>query len=253
MSADTAFEVGRLYAPIKAISDILTSGEAAIFTTLPGIEGYYTMSMVQSSGNIINHTGGGNQLAPVGTVMMGYDGNSYVQFGSSANYLSKAGAYPITGLETFIEPALRGLTVGGWFKVDIAPVTASGLVSRDGIPANRGYSLSVQPGGLPRFSVSSNGTTVFSATGSAASISEWHFVTGRFTPSVEVAVFVDGTKTVNTTGIPASCNVSTQAFEVGRYLNSNSRVIDGKCRDLFVCWTALSDELIELVRLSSVP
>jgi hypothetical protein len=105
----------------------------------------------------------------------------------------------------------------------------------------------------PVFFVSSNGAATFTVTGSPLTIGAWHFIALRFIPSTEIAVFQDGDKAVNATAIPASINVSTQNFEIGRYINDDSRTFHGRARDVFICAAALSDALIEEVRATSVP
>ena len=137
--------------------------------------------------------------------------------------------------------------------IDTSPASQSGLVSKFAPPPNQGYALVVSNADLPGFLVSGTGGASVSAFALATTIAVWHFIVGRYTPSTEVAIFVDGDKTVNVTAVPASCNVSTANFEVGRYEQNNSRVLHAKCRDVFICRTALSDELIEEVRQSSVP
>lgn len=253
MGADTAFEVGRLYQPIKAISDILTSSAEEIFIQLPGIEGYYPMSIVNGSGQAINHTGSGDPLTQTGVVPVGFDGNAYRQLGSGINYLFAASAYGLTGLETFIDSSLRGFTIGGWFMLDSLTSSPFGLISRSGNTPDLGYGLVALNTGAPRLFMSNNGTTTVNATGANLPLSEWHFVAGRYIPSVEVAVFVDGVKVTNTVSIPASAFVSSQGFEVGRYLNDNSRIPNAKVRDVFICRTALSDAQIAAIRTATAP
>lgn len=253
MGAETAFEVGRLYGPIKAISDILTSSAEEIFIQLPGIEGYYPMSIANGSGQGINHTGAGDPLTQTGVVPIGFDGNAYRQLGSGTNYLHAASAYGLTGTETFISSSLRGFTIGGWFWVNSSPATEAGLISRDGSPGQRGYNVNWKSANNPQLVISVDGTATTLVDAPVSTLSEWHFIVGRFIPSTEIAVFVDGDKTVNTTSIPASCFVSSQQFEVGRYRNSGVRIIHAKCRDVFICRSALTDAQIAAIRTATAP
>ena len=253
MAADTAFEVGRLYAPLKAISDVLTASQKDLFVGLPGIQGYYPMSITGATGTSVNHTGGGGPLTQTGVVPVGYDGNSYRHLGNGTNFLAGSGLYGITGTETFISSALRGLTVGGWFMVDTTPAAIAGVISKDGAAAQRGYVLAWTSADVVRFGVSLSGGSIVQVNSPAAAISQWHFLAGRYIPSTEIAVFVDGDKTVNTTAIPSSIFVSSQAFEIGRHFNDNARVLHAKTRDVFICAAALSDEILEELRQSSAP
>jgi len=253
VSVEAAFEVGRLYGPIKAISDILTSPGKEIFIGLPGIEGYYPMSVVGASGDAINHSGIDAQLTQVGTAPLGYDGNSFRSLGSGTNYFSKSSLYGLTGLETFIDSALRGFTIGGWFFINSFPSGAGGLISRDGIATNRGYVMFIGSTGAIRVLMSGNGTSVFFINSADVPLTEWLFIVARYIPSTEISVFVNGVKTTNTTSIPASCFVSTQDFEVGRYFNADANIVDAKVRDVFICRSALSDALIEGIRTATAP
>ncbi len=253
MSADTAFELGRLYEPIKRIADTLSASQQDIFIRLPGLMAYFPMGIRFANGSVVGHSGAGASLVQTGVCPVGYDGNSFAGLGNGTNYLYTSSGLGITGLETFIEPALRGLTIGGWFKVETMPINGDGVISKDAAAPNAGYALAIRQNGETQFYISQNGTALSLVMSSSATIGEWHFLVGRFTPSTEVAVFVDAVKTVNTTSIGASINVSSQNFEVGRYINDNTRILHSETRDVFVCAAALSDELIEQTRAASSP
>jgi len=253
MSAATAFEVGRLYDPIKAIANTLVASQKDIFVKLPGLAAYYPMGIRNQSGHAVEHSGTGSNLLQVGTCPTDFDGNSYTHLGNGTNYLSVASQYAITGLETWINSTIRGLTVGGWFMIDTLPSGDEGLISKDGSASNRGYGLFFRASSVAGFFTSGTGGATQTAYSGAVAIGEWHFLAGRFTPGVEVAVFANGDKSVNTTAIPASQFASTQAFEVGRIVASDATIIHAKARDVFVCASALSDALIEEIRITSVP
>lgn len=253
MSEDTALEVGRLYGQIKRIADVLTASQKDIFVRLPALVGYWPTG-IRSGGIVIDHSGSGKHLAQTGVCQTGFDGNSFVHLGDGTNYLSNTSSLlSVSGLEAWVEPGLRGLTVGGWFWVDETPATRSGLVSKDGASTDRGYALGWFTGDEPFFLTSGNGASVQIATAPSSSLDGWHFLAGRFIPSVEIDVFVDGVKTVFTTAIPSSLYGSGQDFELGRHNNDNSRIIHGRARDVFICAANLSDDLLEEVRVTSVP
>lgn len=253
MSVEAAFEVGRLFAPIKAIADTLTAAQKDVFIELPGLAGYYPMGVRNGVGHAVEHSGTGSNLLQTGTCSTGYDGNAFVQLGNGTNYLNVVTTYGITGLEAWISSSLRGLTVGGWFMLDSLGANSGGLVSKDNATPNRGYYLSATTVPDVVFSVSGDGTVRTFATSAGTTVSEWHFIAGRFTPSSEVAVFVDGDKVVNVTAIPASINISTGNFEVGRMAGSDVYIQHGKARDVFICASALSDDLIETIRNATRP
>ncbi len=253
MSKESAFEVGRLYVPLKTIADTLTASQKDVFVRLPGLLGYWPMGIRDSVGNVPDHAGGGGFFTEVGTVPTGYDGDSFVHLGNGTNYLTTVTSFGVTGLEAWISSSIRGLTIGGWFMIDSLPASAAGFISKDAAAPNRGYYLAVTSAGAVTFSMSATGAAQSFVTSPATSTGVWHFITGRFMPSAEVATFVDGDKTTNSTAIPAQCNVSTGNFEVGRFAQTNSFVLHGKTRDVFICAAALDDALIEEVRVTSTP
>ena len=254
MSYEIAFEVGRLFLPLKAIADAVSPVERDPFIHLPGLRGYWPMSIVNSAGVAIDHAGASADLLRTGAPTYGYDGNAYVQLGVATDFLyNTAPVLGITGTEAWIASSLRGLTIGGWFLADSTPTTISGLISKDGPDPQRGYILSWSATNVPGFSLSGNGSTTVGVSYSDRSLDTWYFIVGRFTPSAEVAIFVNGDKAINTTSIPAAINVSTQNFEVGRYFNDNNRIIEGRARDVFVCAAALSDETLSALYQATRP
>jgi len=253
MSERAAFEIGRLYQPIKAIADTLTAVQKDVFVRLPGLQNYYPGGIRTQSGQLGEHARGGFDPPQVGTVITGYDGNAYSHLGNGTNYFAQIGVNGITGTETHIDSSMRGLTLGCWFSLDVAPVVRGGVISRDGIALNRGYAFAINSSNTTEFFVSLDGSAVTTLTGTALVLTQWHFLCARFTPGSEMATFVDGEKSTLTTSIPASIFLSTQAFEVGRHVNNNARIITGKIRDIFMCSAALSDELITQIRITSQP
>ncbi len=253
MSDKTAVEVGRLYGPIKAIADTLVASQKDVFVRLPALVAYYPMG-IRAAGSVIEHGGSLLDLTQTGTCPVGYDGNAFAHIGNGTNFLWNSSAkLNISGLETWVSSSLRGLTLGGWFMADSSPSSSPvGLMSKDGVAADRGYLLGWRQTDVPYFQVSGNGAAAFAVDGPTTGLAAWHFIVGRYTSS-EIAVFVNGDKTTNTTAIPASLFASSQDFEIGRFFNDNNRILHGKVRDLFVCASALSDAVIEQVRITSVP
>lgn len=253
MSVEAAFEVGRLYAPIKAIADTLAAAQADVFIELPGLAGYYPMGVRNGVGHAVEHSGTGSNLLQTGTCPTGYDGNAFVQLGNGTNYLNVVTTYGIIGTEAWIDASLRGLTFGGWFMLDTINASAGGLISKDAAPPNRGYYLAATATPAINFTISSTGAPGVFVTSASVTTGEWLFIAGRFTPASEMAVFVDGDKVVNVTAIPASVFVSTGNFEVGRFSSNNTNIQHCKARDVFICASALSDDLIETIRDATRP
>ncbi len=253
MSKESAFEIGRLYQPIKAIADTLVASQKDVFVRLPGLVGYWPMGM-RSAGNVIEHSGSGLNLTQTGTCPTDYDGNSFVHLGDGVNYVwNSSSQLSLTGTATWISSTISGLTIGCWVNIDALPSVQGGIAGKFGVITNWAYVIDLQSSGVLQFVISGTGSNLIVASGPAIGTSEWVFVCGRFTPSTEAAVFINAVKVVNTTAVPASLNVSTQAFEVGRYLNDNTYTAHVRVRDLFICASALSDAVIEQIRATSAP
>lgn len=254
MSLEAAFEVGRLFLPLKTIADQFSLAQKDLFIRLPGLRGYWPMSAVNYLGRAIDHSNASVNLQRTGAPTYAFDGNAYVQLGVATDFLHTAsGELDFTGTEAWIDSGIRGLTFGGWFWIDVIPVAASGLISKHGVAPQYGFTLIVSTAGSPQVYISSNGTNNWTVVHSPLTINTWHFIVARFTPSTELAVFVNDAKVVNTTTIPAAINVSTQNFEIGRYSNDNSRIIEGRARDVFICASALSDATLSDLYQASLP
>ncbi len=253
MSKEAAFEIGRMYEPLVRIADTLTAPQRDVFIRLPGLIAYWPMGIKFLNGGVIDHAGGLFTLGQTGLCPTGYDGNAFSHLGNGTNYFASGAVLGVTGLETYISSSLRGLTFGGWFMVDGLPPAQAGLITKFGVVTNYGYALSFLSSGVVQVTVSSNGSATTAVSGPALSTSEWLFLVARFTPSTELAVFVNGDKTVNAVSVPASINVSTQGFEVGRYANDNNFIAHAKVRDAFICAATLSDAILEEVRAASSP
>jgi len=252
--SNESIEIGRLWLQLKRIADSLVPQVREPFIGLPGLLGYWPMSIVDFLGNAKDHSGASSDLARIGAPTFNYDGDSYVQCGVATDYLAgSTSAQTVIGTEVWMASGLRGLTLGGWFKIDVVPTLTSGLVTKGGGTPNRGYELILDTSNQPTFTVSIDGTATVQVLGSAIGVASWVFIVGRFTPSSELALFIDQVKTTNTTSIPATINVNAQPFEIARRLNTNTRITECKVRDCFLAASVLSDAAIESVRLATLP
>lgn len=252
--SNESVEIGRLYLPIKQIADALVPQEREPFINLPGLRGYWPMSVVDYTGKAKDHSGASSDLSRVGSPTFGFDGNSYVQCGAGNDFLTGfTSQQQITGTEAWIDPAIRGLTLGCWVNVTTGPVTTEGLITRWGGATIKSYLLYFVSGGALRFGVSVDGTASTLVQSGVLTVGQWFFVAGRFIPSTEIAIFVNGVKVVNTTSVPATLFAGTSVFELGRYLSNNAFILHGKMRDAFLCQAVLADAQIENLRLSSLP
>lgn len=140
--------------------------------------------------------------------------------------------HDITGTEAYVFTNEQGLTLGGWFRFATVPASIFGLIGKWYNVANQlGYVLYKTAGNLIRFSVTTDGVTQVSVD-SAQTISAgvWYHLYGRFDPSTDLSVFVDGVKTTNAVGTPASVFNSNEPLQIGRadrthYLNGYASMV----------------------------
>lgn len=212
---------------------------AAALQLLPELRGLWAFSSVNESGNIIDLSGQGRTLTNNGTATRAIlpSGLPYAIYNGSTQYFSRAdeAGLDITG----------ALTIGGWFYA--AALADVGLIGKFAFTAGnyKSYLLRILDAtGAIRFTVSADGSAsvaINTATGIATG--SWHFIAGRFTPSTEIAVFVDGVKTVNTTSIPASLYNSNQPLQIGAY-DAGTKLFTGRSAPCFLSAAAIPDDLL---------
>ena len=149
----------------------------ALYQILPGLRGFWPMSgqdtattdptgivwLLNQSGNsgaILQYVRGtGEELGYSGIIPYA------AVYGAGEPYLlgTIASEYRITGTETYIAAAQRGLTIGAWWKFT-ATSTAEGLMGRDdGSGLTWSYYLEKQATDYPRFVVTNNGSSATTA------------------------------------------------------------------------------------------
>lgn len=229
-----------------------TAGEVfAEFMTLPHLRGFWPLGNI-SEALYTDVSGQGRHLTAGGpsypTQVWRDNGMHYVEFNGSTAYLTRAdeAGLDITG----------SLTLGGIFRLDRS-ASSQGILGKYNATGNQRSYLLVEQSTALQFYVSSNGTAL---TGLSSSVSytgiggagSWAFMVGRYTPSTEVAIFVNGTWTRNTTSIPASIFNSTANFQAASY-GGAANFLDGAACFLFLSATAVSDTIIDRLWQKSRP
>lgn len=168
--------------------------------------------------------------------------NAYKEFiRANSEYLSRAD-----------EDALSihyDITLGCWVYFDPESTNvATGIISKwyeTGI--ERSYVLYKDASNRFVFKVSDDGTGEYSVTDLGANYQEstWFFIAARFTPSSELALFVNGMWYSNINSIPATIFNDAEAFELGRYNHDN--YLDGRIAQVFVCAYTVPDHFICLL------
>ena len=231
------------YEPQFALAQYMASVLA-----LPGLRGFWPMSAYNASGNAFDQSGNGRLLTYNGNPTYNWDGLApYIDLDGTGDFLSRAdeAGLSITGTETYV--ANPGLTLGGWWYFESLG-TVDRMMAKDVNP-NHSYILRVHNNtgqSAVNFQISVNGTgftSSISASDDTISTGNWFFIAGRFTPSTEVAVWVNGTKFTNTSSIDASIFDGSSAFRIGANSSGNNPMT-GRASLCFLCAAALSDAMV---------
>ncbi len=222
------------------------------FQNIPGLVGFWPMSSVQrSTGNAFDLTSQGRTLTYNGnpTYNIYNDFMPYIDLDGTGDFLSRADEtdLDISGTETIYNSSVRGLTIGSWVFPDALPGGGPTLgISGKWLSAGnqRSYLMLFNSTDFPQVNVSSDGiAAIIQVSSVVATINNWFFIVGRFTPSTNLDIFVNGTWTRNTTSIPASLFNSTASFELGAF-NSGLLNLNGRIGFSFLSANTLSDALI---------
>jgi hypothetical protein len=231
-----------LYNPVHAFADAI-----GMLQMFPGIVGIWPGSvsgggsgnqnmLVDVSGNALHLTRNGSPVFNAAQL------RSIVSFNGSTDYYTHADAaiFDILGTETHIASTLRGLTIGAWIFPDNAlPAATEQILTKGGTSA---YLISRGTTGLMNLWISDGITPVQVASTSAVGTG-WSFVCGRFDPSTEQKLWVNGTSYTNTTSIPASIANVADNFSIGAN-GVGSNFFDGSIALAFLAQAAIPDQFI---------
>jgi len=217
---------------------------------LPGIRGVWPMSSFDSAGNAYDMSGQARTLTYNGNPLYNYSNLApYIQFDGTGDRLTRAdeAGLDITGTESYVAPVANGLTMLGWFYVTAFDVAANdGLFSKWITAGNlRSYLLYIPTPAsqIATFVISTDGIATVAVSTTTISIGRWYFIASRFVPSTSLDIWLNGTKTTNAVGIPASIFNSTSLLEIGSMQNG-ANPFNGRASMCALCATALSDAII---------
>lgn len=219
----------------------------ADFQGLLGVRGLWYPGSTDNAGALYDQSGQGRTLTYNGNPTLNVHGGfiPYYDFDATGDVFTRAdeAGLDLTGTETVIASAKRGITMGGWFWFDSLSISA--VIAKYGtVAANRSYFLRTNGSNAMQLGIG-NGTADTTVTsGVTQATGQWYFVVGRFTPSTEMAIWVNGTKTTNTTSIPASAVSGAQQLELGRLNSTNGQLLDGRIALAFLCAALLTDDQI---------
>lgn len=238
LSADLQTRYDATFAWSRAVSAHLA---------LPGLRGFWPMSAVNSFGQALDLSGNALPLGYNGNPTYNYAGLApYIALDGTGDYLSRAdaAALDITGTETYIAAAARGLTFGGWFWFDVIPQDKNvGILGKYNTTGNqRSYLIYTGGTDYPVLVISPDGSggIAINVAGAGLSTGAWHFLVGRVIPSTEASLYQDGVWYRGVTSIPASVYNGTAPFQVGAF-NAGSFLMTGRASLCFLCAASLSD------------
>jgi len=238
---------------LKALEQSVLQAVFSSYLALPGLRGFWSMAAFDESGNTYDQSGNGRTLTYNGNPVYNVDGLiPYIDLDGTGDYLDRAdeAGLDITGTETFVDSGIQGLTVGAWINVnEIQATSTRGIVGKYNTSGgNQSFLLCTDPSGSGRvycFLVSNTGAADVLLLDTVLLASEqWTFICGRFTPSTELAMFINERKVTNTTSIVASIFNGTAPLEIGAW-NAGSFNIDARMSLVFLCATALPDAVID--------
>jgi len=167
--------------------------------------------------------------------------NTYADFTrSESHYLTRADEQGLS-----IE---YDLTLGCWVYFDLQSIgRTTGIMGKWVSNGNQcSYALYKTDNDVFAFSVSNNGSNILSIsdTGLNFKMSQWFYVVGRFTPSSEMSLFVNGIwyKYRSINGVPASIFNSSADFEIGIFNQAN--YLDGRISQAFICAYSVPDVFV---------
>lgn len=224
-----------------------------MYQSLHGLRGFWPMSSITETPTVIDLSGQGRALSRTNALFNASAAVAklvpYASFNTD-RYLSRAdeAGFDIIGTEAYVTSAQRGLTVGAWVRPVTAGASDSGIISKYATSGDqRSYLLyRANTTDLFRFIVSTDGiNTVGQSTTVTWTSGSWYFVVGRFVPSTTIDIFVNGVKSSNATGIPASIYASTANFEIGSYGGGASATTWEHQQTLcFLCAASLAEDAI---------
>lgn len=226
---------------------------------LPALRAFWPMSAVDyTNPQCKDIAGGGYHLTNNNTATFGYSPGLLVPcvYLNGANqYLSRADGgvgnwADVTGTEAYVENtavAARGLTLGGWFRIDTFPGVGlyEYLIGKWGAAPNLSYLLCLYDTDDVLFIVRNAGLGVnIIAQYSGLSANTWYQFVGRFVPSISASVFVNAAETAQAVNVPASVPDSTANFVIGADSPGTGYFFDGRASLCFLCAAAHSDAII---------
>lgn len=219
---------------------------------LPGLRAFWPMSSFDENGDAFDLSGQGRTLD--------YNGSGLYNFQSLAPYIYLDGndylerndelGIRISATETYVAAAARGISFGAWVRFDGAAAAQEQIIAKcDGAGAgNLAYELYRTAGGVLELAISDGAAIETQASAETLAATTWYHVAGKFDPSTEKAVLVNGNKTTAATAL-ALLNVTDFAnLQIGGRddnAGGSTENMTGRVCFAFLCCTVLPDSTIQ--------
>jgi len=228
--------------------------EIDLVRELPGLRGSWKMNSFDNTGALYGFSGQTRTLTYNGNPQYNYVGLvSFLWFDGTGDYLDRAdeGALDITGTETTVATAARGLTMGCWVfpQSTGAEQAIIGKWNENGVN-ERSYLIDLTATNNFRARISTAGTaaTIDSVTSSVTvTDSVWYYVEMTFDPSTRLAINVNGTIDELVAGVGASVYSGAANFVVGARDNGASALLTGRVSLAWLCAAYHTDTLTQAV------
>ncbi|MGH7273416.1 MAG: LamG-like jellyroll fold domain-containing protein [Nitrospiria bacterium] len=219
------------------------------YLALPGLVEFWPMSAGRYNGATRSITGLANQfhLTNNNGAQRGIynDVVPYVQFNGTTQYLNYADdpQFDISGNEVDEVDGFRGLTLGGWFWLDLLGTTTS-FISKFNNSAAGSYALRKNSSDVVLLSGRDAAGASFShSSGFTLARGRWHHIAVSLLTSVSVTISVNGELSSTTSGVPGSIANSALEFRIGDR-PAGGESLGGRAALCFVCAAGLSSKLM---------
>jgi len=220
---------------------------ASMLSGIPGLRGAWIASSFDENGDIFDISEQGRDVSYNGTPEFDYSALiPYATFDGVNDYferLDEAGL-DITGTETYVASAKRGLTIGGWFYFENTPTFQ--LMTKALFLNDLSYYLWINAG-VPQLTISSGGSAITATSvisTETAAQNTWYFIVGSYDPSTEMNIYINNTKTQLAAGVPASIFSGAADFQIGGLDGAATNRLEGRFSFGFLSAMFLSDTII---------
>lgn len=197
----------------------------SLLRMIPGLRGAWVASGFDSAGDIPDVSNQGRTVTKNGNPLFSFEGLApIVTLDGTGDYFERAdeAGLDITGTETDVASAKRGLTIGGWFRPSDLTNYQFLMSKWNTGTNNESYALWYRIAGGPPgnnfvFSITTDGITDFYIDSSDYTIAmnNWYFIVGSFDPSTSLNIYVNKTKSSVLVGVPASIHSGAADFLIG--------------------------------------